>query len=55
MKQILLMIAVLCMGGCAPSVPDTAKEKSQCPYCKEFFPSTGIMVHKLKCPDKDGD
>ena len=53
MKQtlILLMMTGLFVSGCGPAVPDTAKEESQCPYCKKNFPSGQILVHKLDCPE----
>ncbi len=52
MKQtiLLLMMTALFVSGCAPAVPDTAKEESQCPYCNKNLPNRQIMLHKLNCP-----
>ncbi|MDP7011564.1 MAG: hypothetical protein QF685_09305 [Verrucomicrobiota bacterium] len=57
MKQtiLLLLMSALFVIGCAPAVPDTAKEESQCPYCNKNFPSGQIMVHKLNCPKNPTD
>ena len=51
MKHFLKMIVVVALVGCAPGVPDTAKEESECPYCKKKFPSVQILVHKSNCPE----